>query len=152
MTASEARGYLLDTTALTALPVSRRVSVLIATAAYFELLLYAPVTCVAAADRIRPGIARHVGRISAVEPVDLTYSAVLDLRACVPHAALDVAHVISLARPSPDWSAGLIVATAQPDRYAGFDLPIYPIGEWRSGGCHLDRSGGGLDPSVASAR
>ncbi|MDQ3053335.1 MAG: hypothetical protein M3R66_05765 [Actinomycetota bacterium] len=127
MTGTEARGYLLDTTALTALPSSRRVSIFVTTAPHFHLPLYAPVTCVDAADRMRPGIARHVGRVPAVEPVDLTYSAVLDLRERTPHMALDVAHVVSLARPSPDWSSGLIVATAQPDAYAHFDLPIYPV-------------------------
>jgi hypothetical protein len=37
--------------------------------------------------------------------------------------------VVSLAHPSPDWSAGLIVATAQPDLYASFDLPIYPVAD-----------------------
>lgn len=129
MTGAEARGYLLDTTALTALASSRRVSILITTAPHFHLPLYVPVTCVDAADRIRPGIARHVGRISAVEPVDLTYSAVLDLRERTPQTALDVAHVVTLAHPSIDWSAGLIVATAQPDLYTGFDLPIYPVGD-----------------------
>ena len=129
MTETEARGYLLDTTALTALTSSRQVSVLITTAPHLHLPLYAPVTCVDAADRMRPGIARHVGRVPAVEPVDLTYSAVLDLRERTPHMALDVAHVVSLAHPSPDWSAGLIVATTQPDVYADFDLPIYPLGD-----------------------
>lgn len=129
MIGTAARGYLLDTTALTALASSRRVSILITTAPHFHLPLYAPVTCVDAADRIRPGIARHVGRIPAVEPVDLTYSVVLDLRERTPQVALDVAHVVSLAHPSIDWSAGLIVATAQPGLYAGFDLPIYPVGD-----------------------
>lgn len=81
MTETEARGYLLDTTALPALGSSRRVSMLIATAPHSHLPMYAPVSCVDAADRIRPDIARHVGRISAVEPIDLTYSSVLDLRA-----------------------------------------------------------------------
>ena len=127
MTETEARGYLLDTTALTALGSSRRVSMLIATAPHSHLPLYAPVSCVDAADRIRPDIARHVGRISAMQPIDLTYSAVLDLRARTPQTALDVAHVISLAHPSPDWSAGLIVSTAKPDLYTGFDIPIYPL-------------------------
>ncbi|MGH3939462.1 MAG: hypothetical protein ACRDTG_12680 [Pseudonocardiaceae bacterium] len=129
MTDTAARGYLLDTTALTALPSSRRVSTLITTAPHFHLPLYTPVSCLDAADRIRPGIARHVGQIPAVEPVDLTFSAVLDLRERTPQLALDVAHVISLAHPSPDWAAGLIVATTQPDRYADFDLPIYPLGD-----------------------
>jgi hypothetical protein len=122
-----ARGYLLDTTALAALGSSRRVSVLLTTAPHFHLPIYAPVTCVDAADRIRPGIARHVGRIAAVEPVDLTYSAVLDLRERTPQTSLDVAHVIALAQPSPDWSAGLIVATTQPDQYTGHELPLYPL-------------------------
>lgn len=129
MTAPNARGYLLDTTALTALATSRRVSLLITTAPHFHLPVYAPTTCLDAADRIRPGIARHIGRIPAVEPVALTYAAVLDLRERAPQTALDVAHVISLAHPSPEWSAGLIVATTQPDRYRPFDLPIYPLTE-----------------------
>ncbi|HEY3260117.1 MAG TPA: hypothetical protein VGJ95_07580 [Pseudonocardiaceae bacterium] len=124
-----ARGYLLDTTALAALGSSRRVSVLLTTAPHFQLPIYAAVTCVDAADRIRPGIARHVGRIAAVEAIDLTYSAVLDLRERTPDASLDIAHVIALARPGPDWSTGLIVATTRPDRYTGYDLPIYPVGD-----------------------
>jgi hypothetical protein len=122
-----ARGYLLDTTALAALGSSRRVSVLLTTAPQFNLPIYAPVTCVDAADRIRPGIARHIGRIAAVEPVDLTYSTVLDLRERTPQASLDLAHVIALAQPSPDWSAGLIVATTRPGQYTGHDLPLYPL-------------------------
>lgn len=129
MTEAGVRGYLLDTTALTALASNRRLSTLIATVPQFHLPLYAPVTCVDAADRIVPGIARHIGRIAAIEAVDLTYSAVLDLRERAPQLALDVAHVVSLARPCPDWSAGLIVATVQPDLYAGVDLPIYPLGD-----------------------
>lgn len=129
MTETQARGYLLDTTALTALPASRRVSLLIATAPHFHLRLYAPVICVDAADRGHPGIARHIGRIPAIEPVDLTYSAVLDLRERTPQTALDVAHVVHLAHPSPDWSVGLIVATTRPGIYADFDLPIYPISD-----------------------
>lgn|GEM_PF-4034746 len=124
-----APGYLLDATALAALGTSRRVSVLLTTAPHFHLPIYAPVTCVDAADRIRPGIARHVGRIAAVEPIDLTYSAVLDLRERTPQTRLDIAHVIALARPRPDWSAGLIVATARPDQYTGHDLPLYPVGD-----------------------
>jgi hypothetical protein len=129
VTGTDARGYLLDTTALAALASSRRVSILITTAPHFRLPLYAPVTCVDAADRIRPGVARHVGKIPAVEPVDLTYSVVLDMRERAPRATLDVAHVVSLAHPSPDWSTGLLVATAEPDLYAGFGLPIYPVGD-----------------------
>lgn len=125
MTETEARGYLLDTTALAALASSWRMSTLIATAPHFHLSLYAPVSCVDAADRIQPGIARHIGQISAVEPIDLTYSAVLDLRERTPQTALDVAHVVNLAHPSLDWSARLIVVTAKRDLYAGFDLPLY---------------------------
>jgi hypothetical protein len=123
------RGYLLDTTALAALGSSRRMSVLLTAAPHFHLPIYAPVTCVDAADRIRPGIARHVGRIGIVEPVDLTYSAVLHLREITPRESLDIAHVIALARPNPEWSTGLIVATTRPDQYTGHDLPIYPLGD-----------------------
>jgi hypothetical protein len=129
VTASEARGYLLDTTALTGLVTSRRVSTLIVTAPHFQLPVYAPVACVDAADRIRPGLAQHVGRITAIEPVDLTYATVLDARERTPELPLPVAHVVSLARPSPDWAAGLIVATARPELYRGFDLPLYPVAD-----------------------
>ena len=82
-----------------------------------------------AADRIRPGIARHVGRIAAIEPVDLTYATVLDTRERAPDLPLPGAPVVSLARPSPDWATGLIVATARPQLYRGFDLPLYPLGD-----------------------
>ena len=129
MSAPKARGYLLDATALTALATNQRVSLLITTAPHFHLPVYAPVTCLDVADRIRPGIAGHVGRIPAVEPIALTYAGVLDLRKRAPQTALDVAHVISLAHPSPEWSAGLIVATTQPDLYRPFDLPIYALTE-----------------------
>ena len=53
----------------------------------------------------------------------------LDLRTCAPQHALDVAHVISLARPGPEWPTGLIVATTQPNLYHPFDLPIYPLAD-----------------------
>jgi hypothetical protein len=129
MTETGTRGYLLDTTALIRIATSRQVSTLIVTAPHFHLPIYAPVACVDAADRIRPGIARHIGRIPTIEPTDLTYGAVLDGRERTPELPLPVAQVVSLARPSPDWSAGLIVATAQSDLYQAFDLPIYPIGD-----------------------
>lgn len=122
-----ARGYLLDTTALAALGGNQRVSMLIAMAPHSHLPLYAPVTCLDVADRIRPGIARHAGQIPAVETMDLTYAAVLELRERTADLPLDVAHVVSLARPSPEWLTGLIVVTARPQLYAPFDLPVYPI-------------------------
>src|SRR5262249_43305749 len=90
-----ARGYLLDPTALAALGSSRRVSMLLTAAPHFQLPIYAPVTCVDAADRIRPGIARHVGLLDVVEPVELTYSVVLHLRERTPQENLDMAHVIA---------------------------------------------------------
>jgi hypothetical protein len=125
-----ARGYLLDATALAALGSSRRVSVLLLTAApHFQLQIYAPVTCVDAADRIRPGIARHVGRLDIVEPVDLTYSVVLHLRERTPQESLDIAHVIALARPNPQWFTGLIVATTRPNQYTEHELAIYPVSD-----------------------
>ncbi len=94
-----------------------------------RLPIFAPVTCVDAADRIRPGIARHIARIPAIEPVGLTYGAVLDLREQTPDLALDVAHVISLGRAREDRPAGLLVATVLPDLYREFKLRIYSLGE-----------------------
>ncbi|HET9144009.1 hypothetical protein [Actinophytocola sp.] len=129
MSPAGARGYLLDTTALAALGTSRRMSTLITAAPRLGLPLYAPVTCIDAADRIRSGIAAHIGRIPAVETLELTYDQVLQLREFAPTAALDVAHVISLARPSAAWPKGLIVATVLPRLYAGHDLAVYSIGD-----------------------
>jgi hypothetical protein len=126
---ADPRGYLLDTTALAALGSSRRMSTLITAAPRLGLPIYAPVTCIDAADRIRPGIAAHVGHIPAVRPLELTYPQVLELRETTPTAALDVAHVIILARPNSTWPKGLIVATLLPGRYAGQDLAIYPVGD-----------------------
>ncbi|HEU5475102.1 MAG TPA: hypothetical protein VFV67_31035 [Actinophytocola sp.] len=129
MSAADARGYLLDTTALAALGTSRRMSTLITAAPRLGRPLYAPATCVDAADRIRPGIAAHVGRIPAVETLDLTYAQVLEIRESTPRLPLDVAHVISLALPNATWPKGLIVATVLPDRYAGFDLTLFAVGD-----------------------
>jgi hypothetical protein len=129
VSAADARGYLLDTTALAALGTSRRMSTLITAAPRLGLPLYAPVTCVDAADRIRPGIAAHIGRIPAVETLELTYDQVLQLRESTPTAELDVAHVIQLARPSAAWPKGLIVATVLPGRYSCHDLAIYAVGD-----------------------
>jgi hypothetical protein len=95
---SATRGYLLDTTALTALSSSQRTSVLLITVPHFHLPIYVPVTCIDAADRIRPDIARHIGRIATVEAVDLTYSAVLELREWTPQVPLDLASKIHIER------------------------------------------------------
>lgn len=129
MTTEHQGGMLLDTTALAALGSSWTMSSIIATAHLFEQPLYAPVTCLDAADRIRPGVARHVGLLPGVEPLDLTYSELLDLRERAPDASLDVAHVITLARPTPIHPKGLAVATVLPGRYSGFGVRIHPVGD-----------------------
>jgi hypothetical protein len=126
---NEARGYLLDTSALAALPKSHEMSLLVSAGPHFDWALYAPVTCVEAADRIRPGIARHIGRIPAIELMDLTYEDVVDIRDRSGSLPLDVAHVITLAQPNLNWPTGLIVATVLPDLYSGFDLHLYPVGD-----------------------
>ena len=104
-------------------------STLITTAPHFHWTLYAPVSCLDAADRIRPGLARHVGRLPGVEPIDLTYSGVLDLRERSPEAPLEVAQVISLARPGLEWATGLTVATAEPEWYTAYGVSTYSIGD-----------------------
>ncbi|HEV2778431.1 MAG TPA: hypothetical protein VGX25_03430 [Actinophytocola sp.] len=129
MTTSTPGGLLLDTTALAALASSRSMSAIIASAPNLRQKLYAPVTCLDAADRICPGIAKHIGRLPAIEPLELTYADVLDLRQRAPQVSLDVAHVIALARPTPTTPGGLAVATVLPELYAGYDLRINPIGE-----------------------
>lgn len=129
MRAIDTGGLLLDTTALAALAASRSVSAIVASAPDLKLKLYAPVTCLEAADRMRPGIARHIGGLPAIETIDLTYADLIVLRQCAPKAALDVAHVIALARPSPIAPGGLAVATVMPELYAGFDLLVNPIGD-----------------------
>jgi hypothetical protein len=122
-------GLLLDTTALAALASSRSMCAIIASAPNLEHKLYAPVTCLDAADRICPGIAKHVAQLPAIEPLDLSYADLIHMRQCAPQVALDVAHVITLARPTPIMPGGLAVATVMPELYSGFDLLINPIGE-----------------------
>jgi hypothetical protein len=129
VTTSHPGGLLLDTTALAALASSRSMSAIIASAPNLEAKLYAPVTCLDAADRICPGIAKQVAQLPAIEPLDLTYADLLHLRQYTPQASLDVAHVIALARPTPITPGGLAVATVMPELYAGFDILINPIGE-----------------------
>lgn len=129
MTIAAPAGLLLDTTALAALASSRSMSAIIAAAPNLERKLFAPVTCLDAADRICPGIAKHVAQLPAIEPLDLSYADLLHMRQCAPQASLDVAHVIALARPTPITPGGLAVATVMPELYAGFDLLINPIGE-----------------------
>ncbi|HET9141942.1 hypothetical protein [Actinophytocola sp.] len=129
MTATHPGGLVLDTTALAALVSSRSVSAIVASAPNLKLPLYAPVTCLDAADRIRPGIVAHIGRLPAIEPLELTFTDLLRLRHRAPHVALDVAHVIALALPTPTMPGGLAVATVLPELYADYDLNINPIGE-----------------------
>jgi hypothetical protein len=129
VTVADPAGLLLDTTALAALASSRSMSAIIAAAPNLERKLYAPVTCLDAADRICPGIAKQVAQLPAIETLDLTYADLLHMRQCAPQAALDVAHVMALARPTPITPGGLAVATVMPELYAGFDLLINPIGE-----------------------
>lgn len=124
MSETAARGHLLDTSALIGLAHSRQISALIVTAPLLDVPLYAPAVCVDAADRVHPGTARHVGRIPAIEPLDLSYAAVLDGRERTPDLPLPVAHVVHLARPG--W-LDLIVTTAEPELYREFDLDIYPV-------------------------
>lgn len=104
-------------------------SLLVSAGPHFDWSLYAPVTCVEAADRIRPGIARHIGRIPAIRLLDLTYEDVVGIREHAPKAPLDVAHVVTLARPSVAWPNGLIVTTVLPDLYTGYDVRLYAVGD-----------------------
>jgi hypothetical protein len=85
--------------------------------------------CLEAADRICPGVVKHIGRLPGIEPLDLTFADVLHLRQCAPQVALDVAHVIALAQPTPTAPGGMAVATVLPDLYAGYNLRINPLGE-----------------------
>jgi hypothetical protein len=82
-------GVILDTSALARLGDSRTVSFLVATAGTGLHRLYASVACVDAADRLRPGIARHAltGLAGLLDPVDLTVSAVLWAREHLPTEA-----------------------------------------------------------------
>jgi hypothetical protein len=125
VTESKPRGHLLDTSALVGLKTRAEVSRIVATAPHFHVALYAPVACVDAADRIEPGIARHVGRLPAIETIDLTYDAVLQGREMTPDLPLPVAQVLYLARM--DWSRP-VVTTAEPDLYRRFGIDVYPIG------------------------
>jgi hypothetical protein len=125
VTDTASRDHLLDTSVLVGLKDSAAVSRIVTTAQHFHATLYVPVTCVDAADRIAPGIARHVSRLRPViETIDLTYAAVLEGREVTPDLPLPVAQVLYLARM--EWLR-LVVTTAEPGLYRDFGIEVFPV-------------------------
>jgi hypothetical protein len=126
-------GVILDTSALARLGDSRTVSFLVATAGTGLHRLYASVACVDAADRLRPGIARHglTGLAGLLDPVELTVSAVLWAREHLPTEPVDIAHTAYLAWPGndPEWPKGRTVVTARAETYQRWGLSVYVISD-----------------------
>lgn len=126
-------GVVLDTSALARLGINRTVSFLVVTAGTGLHRLYASVTCVDAADRLRLGIARHTltGLAGLLEPTELTVSAVLWAREHLPAELVDIAHTAYLAWPGndPEWPNGRTVATTRAEIYKAWNLSVHQISD-----------------------
>jgi hypothetical protein len=126
-------GVILDTSTLARLGDSRTISFLVATAGTGLHRLYASLACVDAADRLRPGIARHTltGLAGLLDPVELTVSAVLWAREHLPTEPVDIAHTAYLAWPGndPEWPKGRTVVTTRAEIYQGWGLSVHVISD-----------------------
>ncbi|MBP0456657.1 hypothetical protein [Streptomyces montanisoli] len=119
----------LDAPTLLALSGNRQVSALIHRAHFeTETRLWAPVLSVLEADRVRPGLAEHLGRLEVVHTVDLDCPAALAV-ARLHHdgVPLGTAAAIHAARHLPEWGAAALVATVEPEGYEGHAVPVLDL-------------------------
>ncbi|MFJ5098324.1 hypothetical protein [Streptomyces sp. NPDC088557] len=78
--------------------------------------LYAPACALVEADRARPGTAGRITDLPGVTVLSLDLSAVL---AVAQQATWAQAHVRHSAQPTPERPDGAVIATTDPDRWAG---------------------------------
>ncbi len=124
-------GYVLDHTALGALGAGNRQLSRMIHAAYESPneVLYVPALCLVAAVADRPGIAEHVGSLSALDIVELDYPAAATTGRLVARGVdWRAAQAIDVGRPTPDWPHGRPVATAEPKSYAGHGVAVISVG------------------------
>jgi hypothetical protein len=123
---SEPVHVVLDETALLAagygnLLVSRLIHRAHAEQGWF---LYAPACALVEAERARSGTAEHIASLPGVIVTDLDLPAAL---AVARTSTWAMAHTHYAAQPSPERPDGAIIATAQPDRWAGHSVRVLDI-------------------------
>lgn len=74
-------------------------------------------------DRMRKGLAEHVGALPAVEIVELDFAGASTVGALLRDGVeWRLGHAIHLSRPTVDWPDGRHVVTVDLDAYA--DMPL----------------------------
>lgn len=129
--ASGDRAVVLDDTALLALGAGNQwLSRLIGAAtARTDTYVYAPALCLSAAVADRPRLGDHIGGLSSITVLDLTYLGATTTGSLIA-AGTDWrrAHAVATARPSIEWPAGLPVVTTDTHAYAGHqDLQLIDL-------------------------
>lgn len=87
--------------------------------------IFAPALCVTAAVAERPGLADHIGVLSALQVIDLDYPAAAAVGSFIA-AGVDwrAGQAITTARPTADWPTGRPVLTTTPDTYLDWGIEV----------------------------
>jgi hypothetical protein len=88
------------------------------------LSLYATTCALVEAERARPGTAEHVASLPAFSLIDLDLPAAL---AVARDSTWSMAHTRHAAAPTLDRPDGALVATADPRRWVGQQVPIIDV-------------------------
>jgi len=86
--------------------------------------LYASACALVEADRARPGTADHLAALPALTVLDLDLPAVL---AIARETTWAPAHTRHAAEPTLDRPDGAVIATADPDRWAGQPVCVLDV-------------------------
>ncbi len=78
--------------------------------------LYAPTCALVEADRVRRGVAEHIASLPGVGILDLDLPATI---AVARRRTWGAAHTRHAAAPLPERPVEAVIATAEPDRWAG---------------------------------
>ncbi len=116
------RTVILDSTALLALGSGNRwLSRLLGVVDEKNPHLLAPALCLTAAVAERPLLADHIGGLSGIDILDLTFT-VASVTGALIADGTDWRHAQAIAdsRPSLEWPEGLTIVTAEPQAYARY--------------------------------
>lgn len=87
-----------------------------------------PALCLLAADTERRGLAEHAGALDALTVVDLDYPGVLTTAELLAKGMeWRHVHAVHLARPTPDYPAGIPLATTRPALYRKTSVPTIEL-------------------------
>ncbi|MFF8189533.1 hypothetical protein ACF05L_01300 [Streptomyces bobili] len=127
---SQTEHYVLDTPTLLALGGDKQVSGLIhAAAASDDMRLWVPVLCLLEAERRRAGIVDHVGvLVDVLHVVDDDFAMAVTI-AELGSVGVDfgVAAAVHAVRPNQTLPMGGLIATVEPDPYAGLGVGVMDL-------------------------